>query len=73
MKALILQTSSPNTQGYCCQYTDRSNVAPEMKIGLYIIFNVTATTMNDLNASNMNNIHGIHIRKYKALAQLLNP
>ena len=26
--ALSLQTVSPNTQGYCCQYTDRSKDAP---------------------------------------------
>ena len=28
MNALSLQTVSPNTQGYCCQYTDRSKDAP---------------------------------------------
>ena len=29
MNALSLQTVSPNTQGYCCQYTDRSKDAPK--------------------------------------------
>ena len=32
MNALSLQTVSPNTQGYCCQYTDRSKDAPKQMV-----------------------------------------
>ena len=32
-RALILQAGSPSSQGYCCQYTLRSKVAPETEIG----------------------------------------